>query len=1022
MDQGNVSIIVKVGKKSTSRFRNAKVYRAITILELDSLVSKFNPDILVIENIRVKEYDEAKTSISSFVQNGRHRAFILAIDNDEVTLNFANELGLEVFTDIKNLYYSIKSNFGVDTNISITPSEGIIVEDENQQFDDSYDSLIELTSNITEDIGLVETDTIKNKADANLQIVSYSELGIRPDAISLSKPTKVNRVEKYKQKVDELEDELKRLRELEQEKDEERSREREQEKTKEKLREKEREQEVKREQERALEREQERAREASHVEREKELVKKISEITASVEANKAPEVVEVEVVKTVEVVPQETIDRIRDLESQVSGLESQVDDLTTDLSQTQSKLSSTNESLSSTTKLYKASQDTIETLEDQVNDLKSQVATLTENLSSTQSQLSTTTTNLTKTSELYKTSQSRIAELNKVISSVKSERDLFKSEFEKFETSDIIEDPDTLADLTRLKDEINQLKQEASNRANISSDEVAKLQSDKSDLLSKIALLESKNSELDDRVNDLEMTKLELENNLRIAQDNTAKDDEIAELKSEISALISTKDTNTAEIQRLTDMVLAKDTEIGKYNTIINNNKNYENHLRELLSTAVYKVGTVSSLQSQIDSLVEQNTQLENSLNEVNAQLQDSRSQLDRVSTDTEKRITLARTFAQQDLDNTKQENVSLRAKLELVSNQLTIKETQYNQLVASVGMDESGASSVIETNKMLESMNATLRSQLAELKTDYTNLEREKLEKDKSIRGLQDNNQRLTSQIKAMSSNFTGGVGSSIIPPINYYAKGQILVFIGSGSYGVTTTAYSSAINLSSYGRVIYVDFDMVSAKADSWFKANPIVKGVVGVEPGSSRSSGLGIAIDKGVPFLMSNFNQIVISPIRTKSGCVDYLSGLYAKPDVVKLVSCDFSNLINSLGNMYDYIVIDFGRIGTSDINDQIIKLFSDISRSTVIVSTNDKFDVRNTRMNLQRLNINLIKAAWLINLADSTRLDESTKKRISPAEIGIMPFMDGFYGNHMDFTMERLPRDKFRQFLEKAVLRR
>ena len=444
-----------------------------------------------------------------------------------------------------------------------------------------------------------------------------------------------------------------------------------------------------------------------------------------------------------------------------------------------------------------------------------------------------------------------------------------------------------------------------------------------------------------------------------------------------------------------------------------------------MLERAVAKLQTVYMLQQEVDSLKSANDELEQNLTQIKAELSDKQARLDKVMADTETRVNLARNYAKEEFENVKQENISLRARLDIVTAQYNSKDAQYNNLIQTCGIDENGALAIVDSNKTLESINATLRAKLAELTTAYESAEKEKVEAKQNLDVLKEQNGKLVTQIRAMSSGYSGGGYSGIIPPIGYdrnSKRAQVICVFGSGSYGVTTTAYTASQVLSGQGRTLFIDFDMVSAKADSWFRTSPVVDGIMGLDPKDSRNTGLGIMFNHGVPFMISHVMNIIKRISVGKNGCIDYLSGLYATPEVVKIVSADFTRMMNYFGDSYDYIVIDFGRLGTSDINNQIIKVFSNIARSNIMVSSSDKIDIRNGRMAIEKAKIPMDNMGWLINLAENTKIDDNTKSRISPAQFQVMPFIDDFYGKRQEFGRNRLSRDKFNWFLDNAVLRR
>ena len=65
---------------------------------------------------------------------------------------------------------------------------------------------------------------------------------------------------------------------------------------------------------------------------------------------------------------------------------------------------------------------------------------------------------------------------------------------------------------------------------------------------------------------------------------------------------------------------------------------------------------------------------------------------------------------------------------------------------------------------------------------------------------------------------------------------------------------------------------------------------------------------------------------------------------------------------------------------------------------------------------------LNVSWLINLAESTKLDEKAKKKIGGNQYMIMPMLDGFYGQNKPFIEARLARDRITKFLNEMILSR
>ena len=616
----------------------------------------------------------------------------------------------------------------------------------------------------------------------------------------------------------------------------------------------------------------------------------------------------------------------------------------------------------------------------------------------------------------------RILELNKIIDSIKSERDAIQEEFKKIEISDIIEDPETLSEIARLKEENTDLHSRLNDQSNLTRNEVKGLEDRINSLTESKLRLESENDSLETKNADLEIKIAELEQSLNNALNDSSKDIKIKELMQQIDEISHDIEDITQRLEAKQDEVNCKEAEISDLDTQVSAERSSKLMLSSLIREAKNRLDDYNNAKSQIEVLSNDNLELTNDLNQIKAELDDTRSELNKVQKETDSRVELARNFTKDELNAVKNENIRIKTQLEMTTHRLTAKEEQYNLLVRTAGIDENGVVAVLESNKTLEEINNQLRTSLSEYKSAYERASREKAEAKQAAEAMSEQKNKLAVQLKAMTTGFSGGFTPSngIVPPINYSGRGAIITVTGSGSYGITTTAMSTAIRLLANSRVLYLDFDMVSAKADGWFNINPIIQGLPNMCQRQEMNTAIGLLLEKGAAYIVQYSNSIFKRAITSKNGFCDYASGLYASPDIIKFVSADLSSFITYCGNMYDYVIIDFGRIGTSDINNQVIKAFSDISTTSIVVSSYDRFDIRNTRLKLQSLNINMAKVNWLINMANSTKLDDKTKYHISPANYLIMPFADDFYGQKKDFNKDRMTKDKFNIFIDKMII--
>ena len=164
----NNKVIVKVGKQSTLQLRDAKVYRAITVAEMESLSKKLDgANIIIIEHIYSSEYSAVCTFLKEYLATEGNRVFFFTPDNDDVTTGVADELDLDIYLTSTDLYHAVQVNCGINFDPDITKPhiDQSLFGDEADIFDnESFQNMLDVASANTEGI-LADKDlpTIKSK-------------------------------------------------------------------------------------------------------------------------------------------------------------------------------------------------------------------------------------------------------------------------------------------------------------------------------------------------------------------------------------------------------------------------------------------------------------------------------------------------------------------------------------------------------------------------------------------------------------------------------------------------------------------------------------------------------------------------------------------------------------------------------------------------------------------------------------------------------------------------------------------
>ena len=295
------------------------------------------------------------------------------------------------------------------------------------------------------------------------------------------------------------------------------------------------------------------------------------------------------------------------------------------------------------------------------------------------------------------------------------------------------------------------------------------------------------------------------------------------------------------------------------------------------------------------------------------------------------------------------------------------------------------------------------LRTQVASLKLERDRATSELAKAKKAAVRESERSETLTNSARSLSQVALRGSQVSALPLFHYVAKALIIPVFGNGSTGVSSAAVSLSKTLGINSRTVLLDFDLVTTDLEGRFgeRINPLVKLDDGVT--SSKNSAMGLFIEKGKDFFTSHFTELVVRIDSNKAGVLDYLPGFYAKPDLFMLTQADYTTLLNYLGSRYDYIVVDAGKIGCSEIGDQILhNLCMCGFRSLLVTDTcvektramklklNDVFgtDIRNFAS----------KSVWMLNRASKR---EDLTRFTAPATSITVPILPEMIGTHESF---------------------
>ena len=479
----------------------------------------------------------------------------------------------------------------------------------------------------------------------------------------------------------------------------------------------------------------------------------------------------------------------------------------------------------------------------------------------------------------------RIASLEDIIRLLREEKDAMEKRFNELMISDeVLEDPISLAEYSVIKENADNLENQVLELNTTISSLKETIEAKELDINSAETSIEELKATIESLKKQLAEVHKSIESGEAFKEQADEYEEKLkhtSEEKDKIASRLVVVEEDNEKLQSdVTELTLRADDEA-------------DTRIRtfELLKATIIKI---KELTDKLTSIETEKSELLSKLESTENQLQDSkeivRSHLDTIAkleksvNDSDKKMELANNSSASEISQLQDRIGQLEAKLSVTEQQLKQKENQYNTLVETSGIDENGANALMETNRTLENISKTLREQLSAANTELERVKRSESEATKKVSTYKAQVVSLQKSLQSIASaGGNGFTGSVSVRAINSgYSQSQVITVFGSGSFGITTTAMSLAQKLAATSKVLYIDFDLVSPMADSWFKINPIINNIPGTMNGSIQNSGLGLFIEHGINIISQHMNNIIKLVNKTKGGGLHYLSGLYYRPD--------------------------------------------------------------------------------------------------------------------------------------------
>lgn len=257
------------------------------------------------------------------------------------------------------------------------------------------------------------------------------------------------------------------------------------------------------------------------------------------------------------------------------------------------------------------------------------------------------------------------------------------------------------------------------------------------------------------------------------------------------------------------------------------------------------------------------------------------------------------------------------------------------------------------------ESLNLRMQESLRE-KMQMTQLLREK---ESEIERLNDD----LAYEKSRKGTSTKVVVRNMIK--HYTGRAKVIPIFGTGSYGITSLTVSLADVLKG-SRVLVMDFDLIAPRMDAYYRINPTCE-LTDIKQNEMRTS-VGALMYKGSEYVCKHLSKA----IKVIQNNLHYFSGIYYGVNESRFMSINFELLMNTLGEHYDYILVDCGKLGCSYYTDTLIKTMHSISYRSIIVSLNDIFDTRSAFLRLNNAGISMDNHVWVLNMSRKSMVDKDS----------------------------------------------
>lgn len=968
----NLNIIIKVGKSSHIKLKNVKCHRAITFGDIDTLMSKYNPKVVIMDSVQSFEVAEAASKVSELTKNGIS-VFIYDCTGAEYAKQLADRSGTELATNLTELQHSISMKLATSVMTNWEEMGDIY----------NYQEMDYVVSG-----GKSDVKTIKEKSQMEESDTNEDSLIEPEDIVAGSEDIDITNKEQYI----ELQSLLDRV-------------------TEEKNR-------LKAEVEQKSTRVSELMEIMDSLEEQTEMYKGILEDIEKFEVkykgdtgdykkytdeidrlkddiqNKEKIITQKEgIIDTITQEKNELLGRLQTSETAGSSLESKLKELE-GINQTinatliaydsekkdwESREKEYEEKAQSSLEKIQKLQDEISNYRSKINELNSKMSDYEELRSSLSESEKSNSNNLLQINSLtleksnlikeQNELQTRIKELNAQVQNLKFMQDSSISNEEK----ELLD-----AKISNLEEELKAIRKKLDSEKAAKEIQVAMFNKS-------LSLIGEKDTSLSGRLEEVQNLKksvAELRDQLKIKQEQySTLNSQYAKAGNELAQLSEKSDKEREELNNqigiLTDKIakLKADKEESATKSELDSKK-----IQGLEMRVMSLESTINDNKYRLEEAKKEKERLEAQLSEKSSEIEEYQEKLSEYESEIKAKneeISKSRIAATQEANRADAKYNALDTTYKTIQAAMTKAVRELNDTKRKLAISES-------TNKKLEAAHSKLNNEYLELC------------KSKGVEN------------KPMYV-------SDMYIRCNYSGKAKIIPVFGSGSYGVTSLSVAIARCIKG-AKILLMDLDLSGGKMDVVVKKTPLISSLQDITVAHYRTS-FGSFLSNGYEYFKQNKDK-VIQPIGEAAARsrVDYFSGSIVKVNTERIASANFTSLMNDLGNDYDYIIVDLGKLAGSESSEALIKMFISISSKSLFVVLKEPATCRNAGIKLAEAAIDRSKVMWVLNMASTTALDDVTKKSIGQSKVFILPQDMQMYNQHKPLEKSQILRTKIAELAE------